>query len=219
MYIYNSDRKIDMRGKKITTYIIYYAVCELKTMNTDQVLEIATEKYTHIENDIKAWCQSTGHFVTNLENQTDYSLYYIKKGKANPEKRKFAINISSEGLEDLISPLAIALGAALEGKEVYMIFQGPAVKVLEEGYKGKLSGFAHLFSGIARKKMAEIGHIPPQEKIIQLKELGAQFYICPVSMEVFKVKESDLIFNDIVYATYFTFLSVMTKSDTMIYLQ
>ena len=76
-----------------------------------------------------------------------------------------------------------------------------------------------MFSGIARKQMADMGHIPPQVKVMQLKELGAFFYICPVSMEVFKVKEKDLIFDDIKFSTYFTFIEVLEKADMQIFLQ
>lgn len=213
------QNKIDMRGKKITTYILYYAVAELKKMNTGDILGIATDKYKHIENDITVWSNNTGHLLDKIEHQDKYDLYYIKKGKEKSVKSRFALSISFDGLEDLISPLALALASALEGNDVHIIFQGPAVRVLQNGYKGNLSGISRLFSGIARSQMAEMGHIPPQDKVRQLKELGAHFYVCPVSMEVFKVKESELIFKDVTFATYSTFLDVMNKSDLAFFMQ
>lgn len=72
---------------------------------------------------------------------------------------------------------------------------------------------------MTRKGLADIGHIPPQDKLRQLKELGAQFYICGPSMEHFGVKKSELIFDDAIGAEYLTFMERMQKADIHIFLQ
>jgi predicted peroxiredoxin len=40
-----------------------------------------------------------------------------------------------------------------------------------------------------------VGHIGPQEKLAELRELGARIYVCGPSMEHFRVREEDLIFT------------------------
>ena len=75
------------------------------------------------------------------------------------------------------------------------------------------------FSSFARKEMAKAGHLPPQDKLEQLKELGARIYICGGSMDPFGVKKSELIFDDVIVAEYLTFLEIMDKADINIFLQ
>jgi len=67
--------------------------------------------------------------------------------------------------------------------------------------------------------MAKAGHLPPQEKLEQLKELGTRLYICGGSMDPFGVKKSELIFDDVIVAEYLTFLEVMDDADIHIFLQ
>ncbi len=213
------NESIDMRGKKITTFILYNAFEKLKTLKDGEVLEVITENYAPIESDMGAWCRMTGHKIVELEKDESYHRYYIEKGIPKEKGRKLAIVISNPGLEELLSPLGFALGGALGGIDVYIYFQGPAVKVLKKGFKEKLHGISSLFSGFARKGLAKTGHIPPQEKITQLKELDAHFYICGPSMEHFGVKKSELLFDDVIVAEYLTFFEVMDRADIHIFLQ
>ena len=102
--------------------------------------------------------------------------------------------------------------------EVHIYFQGPAVRVFQKGFKAKLGGFGRPFSGFARKGMAKMGHLPPQEKVRQLKELGTHFYLCGPSMQVFKVEKDELIFDNVIIAEYLTFMEIMKNADIHIYL-
>jgi predicted peroxiredoxin/TusA-related sulfurtransferase len=216
----DSKESVDMRGKRITTFIIYEADKILKSMNEIEILEIATDSFEGIESDIKAWCRMVGHKLIQVEQGEDYQRYYIQKGMSEKIiKKQLAVVISNPGLEELLSPLGFSLAAALQGIEVYIYFQGPAVEVLQEGFKESLGGISSIFSGFARDGLNEIGHIPPQEKLKQLKELGAHLFICAPSMEHFGVKKSELIFDDVIVAEYFTFMEQMSNADIHIFLQ
>lgn len=208
---------IDVRGKKITTFILYEAVMKLSEMSEGDVLEVVTDAFEPIASDVRAWCRMTGHGLVDFDKGADQERYYIQKGAPNEEERKLALVISDAGLEELLSPLGFALGAALAGTEVYIYFQGPAVRVLKRGFKGALRGMGRPFSGFARKGMAEMGHIPPQEKVRQLRHLGASFYICGPSMDHFGVRKDELIFDDVVVSEYLTFLEAMDEADIHIY--
>lgn len=210
---------IDMRGKHITTFILHNVVMKLRDMKEGDVLGILTDTFEPIENDIRAWCRMTGHNLVELETKADHQRYYIEKAAPREKEHQLALVISDPGLEELISPLGFALGAALGGTDVYIYFQGPAVKVLTKGFKEKLRGINRPFSNFARKGLAKTDHVPPQDKLRQLRELGAHFYICGPSMEHFGVKKSELIFGDVTVSEYLTFLEIMNKADIHIFLQ
>ncbi len=204
---------IDMKGKKITTFIMFDAWRALQDMDEGEVLEIITERYEAIGNDIGAWCRMTGNELVDVVEEMDFQRYAIRKAAPREKDRKLALIISDPGLTELLTPLGMALGAALEGIDVSIIFQGPAVRALKKGFKGNLKGISRPFSVFARKGLEKVGHIPPQDKIRQLKELGVHFYICAPSMDHFGVDKSELIFDDIVLSEYLTFMEAMDKAD------
>jgi predicted peroxiredoxin/TusA-related sulfurtransferase len=215
----SAKQSIDVRGKTITTFILYEAVMKLSEMGEGGVLEVVTDAFEPIGSDIRAWCRMTGHGLVGFDKGADQERYYIRKGAPVEQERKLALVISDAGLEELISPLGFALGAAVAGSEVYIYFQGPAVRVLKRGFKETLRGISRPFSGFARKGLADVGHIPPQDKLRQLRRLGASFYMCGPSMEHFGVKKDELIFDDVVVSEYLTFLEVMGEADIRIYTQ
>ncbi len=210
---------IDMRGKKITTVILYHAVAKLNGMKEGEVLEIATDNSVPIDNDLRAWLRMTGHGLTDLEESAGCRRYYVRKAASQRKKQTMAMVISNPGLEELLSPLGFALGAELAGIDVSIFFQGPAVGVLKKGFKEKLGGISSLFSGFARDGLAEIGHVGAQEKLRQIRELGGKLYVCGPSMEHFGVRQDDLIFDDVIAAEYMTFLEVMGRADIHVFLQ
>jgi predicted peroxiredoxin/TusA-related sulfurtransferase len=214
-----SDVKyMDFSGKKITVYILNEVVQQLKELEEGETARIKVDNYQAIDNDLAAWSSMTGNKIEVLERETNYKIYQIKVTNDIVSDKKFAIIISEKGLEELLSPLGYAWAAAVSGMKVYIYLQGHAVKLMKKGYKEKLKGFNSLFSGFARKGLSKIGHIPPQEKIIELHKLGAEIYMCQPSMDHFKVKESDLIFTDVIIAEYITFLEVLNDSNIKFFL-
>lgn len=133
--------------------------------------------------------------------------------------RRFAAVISGAGLEELLSPLGCALAAALEGSEVSVYFQGPAVRVLSKGFTEHLHGFARPFSRFARAGLSKAGHVPAQEKVRQLQALGARLYLCGPSMQHFKVAMSGLAFREVTVAEYLTFAEVMAGAGIHVFVQ
>lgn len=212
-----ADRSLDGRGKTITTFVVFEAAEALEEMSAGEVLEVLTDEFEPFESDIATWCRSVGHALLASEGTAPGHRFLIEKGHPIARDSKLAMVISQAGLLDLLSPLGFALGAALEGIDVQIYFQGPAVRVVTRGFRPKMPGWARPFTRFAQAGMTKAGHIPAQEKLSQLHELGARFYVCGGSLEPFKVKPEDFIFDDMPVVEYLTFMSIMDGADINIY--
>ena len=210
---------LDMRGKTITTFIAYQAAGQLAALADGQTLELITDAGEDIDNDIRAWCRVVGQELVSASSSDGTSTYVIGKPPRRRAGRRLAAVISDPGLQELLSPLGFALAAALEGAEVSLYFQGPAVRVLAKGFTEKLHGPARPFSRFARAGLARAGHVPAQQKIGQLQALGAHLFACGPSMRHFKVAKSDLAFPGVTVAEYLTFMGTMARADIHLFIQ
>jgi predicted peroxiredoxin/TusA-related sulfurtransferase len=218
MEVIATKRTLDRRGKTITTFVVFDAAAELETMNEGEVLELFTDDFEPFEKDIAAWCQATGQVLLSSEKAETGLRFLIERRTPKTKDTRLAMIISADGLEELLSPLGFALGAALEGIDVSLYFQGPAVRALASGFRPKLKGWARPFSRFAAAGMTKAGHIPAQEKLAQLRSLGAHIYVCGGSMEPFKVSREDLIFDDLPIVEYLTFMAIMEEADIQLYI-
>ncbi len=210
-------KSLDHRGRTITTFVVFDAAAELQKMEEGDVLEVVTDDFEPFREDIAAWCRASGHVLVSSERTAAGLRFLIEKGSPATKDTRLAMVISDHGLEELLSPLGFALAAALEGIDVSLYFQGPAVRVLTRGFRPKLKGWARPFSRFAAAGMTKSGHIPAQEKLRQLRSLGAHLYLCGGSLQPFKVKREDLVFDDVPIVEYLTFMSIMEGADIQIY--
>ena len=210
---------LDMRGKTITTYIAYETLKQLGDLADGESLELLTDAREEIDNDIRAWCRTRGQELADAGHADGSQRYVITRRPLRPSGKRYAAVISDAGLEELLSPLAFALAAALEGSDVSLYFQGPAVRVLAKGFTEHLHGPGRPFSRFARAGLARAGHIRAQEKLRQLQALGGRLYACAGSMQHFKVGRSDLAFSDVTVAEYLTFMETMARADIHVFVQ
>ncbi len=129
--------RVDMRGKTISTYVIYGVVDRFADLAQGDTLELLIDTSDALDNDIHAWSRMTGHELVGVDRGERESRYLIRKQEPRISGRQLAAVISDPGLEELLSPLGFALAAALEGVDVSLYFQGPAVRVLTKGFVGR----------------------------------------------------------------------------------
>ena len=208
---------LDGRGKSITTFVVFQAAKRLAAMADGEILEIVTDDLESLAADVAAWCESTGQRLLSSESTPDGRRFLVEKGAPRRTTKKLAMIVSQDGLEELLSPLGFALAAALEGIEVHIYFQGPAVHVLARGFRPRLRGWSRPFSRFAAAGMSKAGHIGAQAKLEQLRSLGAHLYVCGPSLQHFKVARDRLVFDDVRLVAYLTFMAVMEKADIHIY--
>jgi len=234
---------LDLRGKKVSAFVFQkvtekLSALEDETSDEEVSVEVAIDHYQGLDNDIAAFGKLTGYKIEHIRTEAEvYQRYIItRKTKSalssenlpnkptgttyqrNGERQHLALIISKDGLEELLSPLGFALTAATLGWKVSIYFQGPGVHVLDKTFRGHLtSWWMKPFSGIARKKMADMGHSPPSEKLEQLQQLGAKFYACHPSMDIFGVSLEQTRFPaDITVCEYATFLDVLQDSTVQL---
>lgn len=208
---------LDMRGKTISTFVIYAVADQFSNLAEGEIVELLTDANEALDNDIRAWSRMTGHQLIEVERGAREYRYQIRKQQPHPSGRHVAAVVGVGGLEELLSPLGFALAAALEGADVSLYFQGPAVRVLAKGFVDRLHGLSRPFSRFARSGLNAAGHVPAQEKIAQLQSLGARLYVCGPSMQHFKVRRSDLAFDGVIVGEYLTFMEVMANADVHLY--
>jgi len=212
-----SHPTLDRRGKTITTFVVHDVTTALADMAEGDVLELLTDDFEPFPADIASWCEATGNGLVGTDSTAGGLRFLIEKRPTVANDTKLAMVISGDGLEELLSPLGFALAAALDGIDVHIYFQGPAVRVLERGFQPRLKGWARPFTRFAAAGMTKAGHIPAQHKLQQLNALGTHIYVCGGSMQPFKVTKEDLIFEDLPIVEYFTFMAVMDQADIHIF--
>lgn len=204
---------LDLRGKTITTYILFAVHQALAALEVGDRVEILTDGYPAVATDIRAWSRATGNALVDEGSDGKGRRFVIEKGPPRRSAHQLAAIISDDGLLELLSPLGFALAAGLEGHAVSLYFQGPAVRVLARGYVARMHGLGRPFSRFPRRSLAAAGHEAPPEKIEQLQALGARIFACGPSMEHFRVDPRDLAFDDVTICEYPTFMEQMDSAD------
>jgi predicted peroxiredoxin/TusA-related sulfurtransferase len=210
-------RTLDRRGKTISTFVAFDAANELAAMADGEVLELVTDDFEPLEPEITAWCAAAGHTLLDSTATPGGRRFLIAKGSPAPKGTSLAVVLSSDGLEELLSPLGFALAAGLEGMAVHLYFQGPAVRVLHKDFRPRLRGWGRPFSRFAAAGLTRAGHIPARDKLRQLHTLGARVYACGPSLAHFKVDPDNLVLPDVKVVEYLTFMAVMESADIHIY--
>jgi len=214
-----APEQLDVRGRTISTFVLYAIVERLAGLREGDGLTVLTDRDEPLDNDLHAWCSATGTELRDATSEGGHRRYELVKGPARQASGKLAMVVSDPGLEQLLSPLAFALAAALEGIDVHVYVQGPAVKALARGFREKLPGLRRPFSRFARDGLARAGHVPAQEKLRQLHRLGGHIYVCGPSMRHFRVSKQDLVFDDLPIVEYATFVQVMNDATIHVFLQ
>jgi len=167
--------------------------------------------------DLQAWCRTTSHELVGVSEEGESRRVRIRKGRPHQSGQRVAIVVSTDGLEELLSPLGFALAAALGGARVAVYLQGPAVHVLAPRFRARLRGPARPFSRFARAGLERVGHAAPAEKLRQLQGLGGRLYACGPSLEHFRVDPKRLAFEGVVVCEYLSFMEVMRQADVQLY--
>jgi TusA-related sulfurtransferase len=208
---------LDLRGLTITTAISFATHEALAGLTTGDEIELLLDRFDALMPDLEAWCRAAGDELSSVSDEGETRRVRVRKGEPPGSDQRVAIVVSSDGLEQLLSPLGFALAAALGGAQVSVYLQGPAVHVLAPGFRARLHGLGRPFSRFARAGLERAGHVAPTEKLRQVQALSGRLYACGPSLAHFHVDPSRLAFTDVVVCEYLRFMEVMRQADVQLY--
>jgi predicted peroxiredoxin/TusA-related sulfurtransferase len=200
--------------------VIYEIIKKLKNLDKGEIIEVITKYNKGILKDIITWCEASGQIYLGSQNFYRGLLSSsIQKDDFKKNDHKMTVVISTASLEKVLFPLDKALGGAVLGMEVNVLFEGAGVRLLKKDYRSKLSGLlGRFFTGMVEKALNEkIGQPIPQRSIKILEELGAHFYICGPSMSGYSVHENELIVKEYTIAAVVTWAKLLGNTDIHIF--
>ncbi|MDH3190993.1 MAG: DsrE family protein, partial [Acidimicrobiia bacterium] len=156
--------------------------------------------------DLRAWCEATGNHLLDVNDAGDYRIYVVEKGVPLSVVHRLALVISSPDHDHLEAPLSLALAAGLEGVQVSIFFEGPAVTILTAGFGATKP---RRWFGPRRRSSAAEAHA----RVRQIHDLGGDLYACERALGEFEISPHDLAFERVIHGEYLTFLPVMEAAD------
>jgi predicted peroxiredoxin/TusA-related sulfurtransferase len=207
----------------LKSYICVYEILkELRHRDNEAVVELVMKNDKGMLHDIATWCEATGNELLSSEpGEKGEVRCLVQKGelKRREKKKSMTVVISTASLEKVVFPFDKALGAAVLGMDVNVIFEGAGVRLLKRGYRSKLSGFwGGCFTGAVENVMkTEIGWPLPGDAIEILEELGAKFYVCGPSLVGYGVREEELVVREFMTGATLTWVKLLAESDINVF--
>lgn len=210
---------LDVRWTWKPYRVAYEVIKAMRGLETGSVVEVIAKDDQGLLNDLRTWCQATGHELLSMQPTEREARVLIRKGEPVRNDRTMTVIMSTASLERAVYPLDKALAGAVLGMEVNMVFEGAAVRLLKRGYRPRLSGlvgsvFTSKVEGVMKN---EIGWPAPQESILILEDLGARFCICSPSMSGYGLREQDLIVGKYTLGAVVTWADLLARSDIHIF--
>lgn len=196
---------LDLRGTGLTTEIVARAINRLDAMSPGEALSIQVDAGEAIDNDLRSWCEATGNHLVRVEDVGDSRIYVIEKGVSMTVVHRLALVVSSSAHDHLEAPLSLSLAAALEGVDVSIFFEGPAVCLLTAA---PAQG-ARRWLRRSRSRALSEAH----DRLHQIHDLGGHLYASERALGEFDLSAAELAFERIIHAEYLTFLPVMEEAD------
>ena len=85
-----TSTSLDMRGKTITTFIVYEALTRLTGLADGETLHLLTDASDEIDNDIRAWCRTRGQELASARHTDSSQQYLITKQPLLPSGKRYA---------------------------------------------------------------------------------------------------------------------------------
>lgn len=143
----------------------------------------------------------------------------IENGERKLNNNVMTVVFSTADLEHICFSFDKAIGGAVLGMQVNVVFEGSGVRLLKRGYRASLSGFwGRMFTGIVERVMRkEIGWPLPKEAVGILEELGAKFHVCGPSMVGYGVKEEELVVKNYTMGATITWVDLLARSNVCVF--
>jgi len=213
-------RQVDAERTWKPYQVMYEVIKALRELESGSILEVTTRGDEGLLNDLRTWSEVTGHTLIASQRQADDTARsLIRKGEPQSNDHRMTVVISTASLEHVVYPLDKALAGSVLGMEVNVVFEGACVRLLQRGYRAKLSGVVgRIFTPMVERVMKrEIGWPLPQASILILEDLGAHFYACGPSMFGYGVRKEELMVEPCTIAAVVTWADLLSRSDIQVF--
>lgn len=198
----------------------YAVIQELSRKDAEAVVELLIKNDKGMLQDIATWCSTTGYRLICSELGEEGEMRcLIQKGEQKINHKIMTVVISTADLEEVAYPFDKAIGGAVLGMTVNVIFEGAGVRLLKRGYRASLSGFwGRMFTTTVENVMKDkIGWPLPQDAITMLEELGANFYVCGPSLVGYGVREEELLIKNHTLGGTITWVDLLARSNVSVF--
>jgi predicted peroxiredoxin len=197
----------------------YSVIQELSRRDAEFVVELLIKDDKGMLKDIATWCSTTGYrLICSEVGEEEDMRCLIQKGERKRNEKVMTVMISTASLEQVAYPFDRAIGGAVLGMEVNVVFEGAGVRLLKRGYRATVSGlWGRVFTASVEDAMKrKTGWPLPQDAIGILDELGANFYVCGPSMVAFGVREEELVVKNHTLGGTLTWVDLLARSNATV---
>ncbi len=210
---------VDVRHTLKSYQAAYSVIQELRRRDSEAVVELLIRNDKGMLKDIATWCSTTGYQLICSElGEEDEMRCLIQKGERKRNEKVMTVVISTARLEQVAYPFDRAIGGAVLGMQVNVVFEGSGVRLLKRGYRATVSGlWGRVFTTSVEDAMKKNTGWPlPQDAIGILEELGANFYVCGPSMVAFGVREEELVIKNHTLGGTLTWVDLLARSNVSV---
>ena len=144
---------MDARGTWKPYRVAYEVITALRPLESGSVVEVSTKDDQGLLNDLAIWCRATGYELLGAQPGEGEARVLIRKGEPVRNDRTMTVIMSTASLEAAVYPLDKALAGAVLGMDVNVVFEGAGVRLLQRGYRSRLSG---LVGGLFTSKVEQV---------------------------------------------------------------
>jgi predicted peroxiredoxin/TusA-related sulfurtransferase len=212
--------RVEVSGTWKPYRVIYEIIKAQRELGPGAVVEVVAKDDEGILADVRTWCATTGQELIAVQRQpAGRACLVVRPGERKASPKSMTVIVSTASLEYVVFPLEKALAAAVLGMDVYVVFEGAGVRLLQRGYRPRVSGLAgRFFTPMVERVMREqIGWPLPPESIAILEDLGARFYVCGPSMVGYGVPESELTVSKYTLGAVVTWAGLLARTDVHVF--
>ncbi|KAG4422808.1 hypothetical protein IFR04_004030 [Cadophora malorum] len=211
---------VDGRHSASSPTVLALLLRKFNPMNPEDMIELAIKNNKGIFHDICLWCERTGNpLITSEHTSEDEDIHcIIQKGERRSSDQKMVVVMSSANLEVIVEVLEKAIGGCVLGMDVSLFFEGTGVRLLQNGYRARCPG---IFGGFRTNKIEgecrRVGKLLPRDAIGMLEELGANFFVCGPSLEIYGVDEEEVSVAKYEVVSGVRLTDLLTQSDVNLF--
>ncbi|MBM4237232.1 MAG: pyridine nucleotide-disulfide oxidoreductase [Euryarchaeota archaeon] len=132
------------------------------------------------------------------------------------EAKKISLVVSEGSFDKAMMSMMLANTAASMGMEVHVFFTFFGLNLLKKGQDPKLPGMYRLFTGVFKKRMANVGIGDFSSQLKMALDLGVNVYGCSTTMDLMRITKEQMV-DGVKVLGAAGFLNIAADSDVQLF--